>query len=400
MYTVQPCIYETTKGDVSGFLISKDDDITDSDLFYVNRYLHTRAIGSKGTSRQYAYRLLKFIKFLQIQDKTIMEATDEDIVHYLHSLQYDLSSDIVSIKQRISPYALACYYYPLRGFFIYLYTCGIAVNVNIQLVKSRNGKNSYLQGIAQAMPVPDLVLDNSFRLGASAREYIRWYTPEQKENLLDGLRTKRDKAVLSIGMDGFRIDEILSSQMDDYNVDTGILTPQRSKRKPDGSEMRSAPLSERSLRLLNDYLLFERAEVERELYDAGRQIADEIFVVLRHDKYLGTPLSYRSFLKTLKSAARRAGFDEQKIRTHSGRSTRANEVFSDWSENPEKWTEREIMDLFGWKSMNSAEPYVNHNDKRRQKAVVKKLQEIDTQIREKQRKKRKKENERKNLYED
>ena len=53
----------------------------------------------------------------------------------MHSLQYDMSSAVVSIvEQRLSPQALAAYYYPIRGFYIYLYECKQPVQVEIQIV--------------------------------------------------------------------------------------------------------------------------------------------------------------------------------------------------------------------------------------------------------------------------
>ena len=97
----------------------------------------------------------------------------------------------------------------------------------------------------------------------------------------------------------------------------------------------------------------------------------------------------------LKTAARKAGFDETRIRTHSGRSTRANEVFTDWSKNPEKYTENDIKDIFGWKSMDSAAPYLNRNDRERQIAIAEKMQELDNQLHERYAKKLRKDNDKK-----
>ena len=92
----------------------------------------------------------------------------------------------------------------------------------------------------------------------------------------------------------------------------------------------------------------------------------------------------------LKTAARRAGFDEKKIRSHSGRSTRVNEIFSDWAEHPARWTEEEIREMFGWKTIESAEQYLNQSDTRRKKAITKKLLEHDKEVFERNRKRKSK----------
>ena len=244
-------------------------------------------------------------------------------------------------------------------------------------------KDGYLKGIAPSLPRPDLVIDESYERGAATRDYIKWYTDEEKDAILSNLRTLRDKAVFSISLDGFRIDEILSSRREDYDDSTGILTPYRSKRKPDGSELRSAPLSERSIKLLNDYFNEERYPAESALFDMGKMPADNIFIVLRRGDTFGEPLGYMAFRQALKGAAKRAGLDPDMVRTHSGRSTRANEVFTDVAEHPERWKSmKQIKDIFGWKSDSSADPYVNRNDIRTQKAVARKLKQIDQERRE------------------
>ena len=114
---------------------------------------------------------------------------------------------------------------------------------------------------------------------------------------------------------------------------------------------------------------------------------DEIFVVLRHGESYGQPLRYNNFWQILKGAARRMGFDPEMVRTHSGRSTRANEVFTDMAKHPGKWTEQDILDLFGWASVKSAKPYINKNDPDRKIAIAKKLKEADNERREREREK-------------
>ena len=397
MYIVKPCIYETSNGEIPGFIICNSLSLgeLDADLLYVNRYLHKKSMKSDDTAYQYSHRITKFLNFLELHEKTYLEADDEDIVRYMHTLQYEMDADLISIQQRISPAALSMYYYPVRGLYIYLYECRIPVRVDVQVIRSRGGKNSYLQGISESLPSPDLTLERAYQYGAPARDYLKWYTEEEKERMLSAFRNKRNQAIFSISLDGFRIDEILSCRIHDYDVDTGFLTPFRSKRKPDGSEQRTGKISERSMSLLADYLINERAAVETEAYANGNVISDAMFIVLKHGRDFGKPLSYRSFWMCLKTAARKAGFNERQIRTHSGRSTRANEVFTDWSKNPEKYTENDIKDIFGWKSMDSSAPYLNRNDRERQIAIADKMKELDNQLHERYAKKLRKDNDKK-----
>ena len=387
MYTVKKCTYPLSDGSTRQGYIIDSTSAHLSDLMWINSYLHKLANKSAKTAYQYAHRLCKFLSFLELIGKTYWECTDTDIVRYMRSLQYDTSTKVISITEQVrSPEALGSYYYPVRGLFIYLYQCKQPLKVEIELVQKYN-RDRYLQGIAPALTKPDLVLDQAYEHGAKRREYIRWYTEEQKLTLLCGFRSLRDKTIISLGLDGFRIDEILSARMRDYDQARGILTPYRSKRKADGSEMRSAPLSDRSVHLLEDYLINERGLVEATLEDNGKMMPDEIFVVLRHGESYGQPLKYNNFWQILKSAARRMGFDPSMVRTHSGRSTRANEVFTDMAKHPGKWTEQDILDLFGWASFKSAKPYINKNDPDRTIAIAKKLEETDKERRERSRNK-------------
>ncbi|MCV5434271.1 tyrosine-type recombinase/integrase, partial [Escherichia coli] len=52
-------------------------------------------------------------------------------------------------------------------------------------------------------------------------------------------------------------------------------------------------------------------------------------------RYKGRPLKTRNFLNILKDAAEKAGLDRKEIRTHSGRSTRAQELVEIMRDKPE-----------------------------------------------------------------
>lgn len=378
MYTVVPCKFMTKTEMKNGYLI-ESDTVPMVDLLWINRYLHVLAESSAQTAYQYAHRIKRFLIYLEEKGLTYDTCTDEDLSRYLRSLQYDTASAITSIaEQNLSPSALAAYYYPIRGLFVYLYTCKVPIRVDITMVRSKAGKNHFLAGITSpVIEKPDLILDQSYEKGGKRREYIKWYTDEQKEVLLSACRTYRDKAIVSISLDGFRIDEILSSRLCDYDGTTQIFTPYKSKGKGEGEELRSAPLSNRSAEFLELYLLNERGPIELEKFNKGEIVPEEIFLVLRHGKNWGGPLKYRSFWNSLKTAGRKAGFDPTKIRTHSGRSTRANEVFRDWAAHPDNWSEEDIRDLFGWKSLTSAEPYIHQSDPERLTAIARKLRRMD-----------------------
>ncbi|MGN0038883.1 MAG: tyrosine-type recombinase/integrase [Coriobacteriales bacterium] len=194
-------------------------------------------------------------------------------------------------------------------------------------------------------------------------DYEKWYTDEQVEAIIQNLRTYRDKAVFSISLDGLRVDEILSSRIDLYSASDGTLKLARSKGRSEGAG-RLCVLSERSRNLLEEYLYNERSIVEQKLIEAGLVVPLELFLNLRErEGSFGKPMAYHNTLEIIKRAAKRAGLDPAKIRTHSGRSTKAGELFRIQAKNPEKMTDNQILEIMGWKSMTSAEPYKNRQDR-------------------------------------
>ena len=82
----------------------------------------------------------------------------------------------------------------------------------------------------------------------------------------------------------------------------------------------------------------------------------------RADSY-GTPVKYHNMLEIIKKAAKNAGLDPKRIRTHSGRSTKAGELFRMQAKNPASITDNQILEIMGWKNLSSAEPYKNRQDK-------------------------------------
>lgn len=379
MYTVERVCYDTTIELKKGYVIEHDLDDPES-LFWVNHFLHKTAMSSSGSARQYAYKLCLYLNYLEGIGKTYEEAGDEDIVRFLHGYQYDLDATVTSITQKISAESLLSYYAPVRGLYLHMFYAKQPVNVSIEMIGNKRGRNRYLAGIAPSLPKPDLVIDKAYRNGAPKKDYIKWYTDKEKGLLLENFHTVRDACIFSISLDGFRIDEILSSRLDGYDPHDGTLTPYRSKRKGEGRELRCATLSQRSLRLLEDYLMNERYEVQQMLEDQRLPVPDEIFLNGKGE-HAGEPVQYANWLAILKRCAKRAGFNPERIRTHSGRSTRANEVFRDRDMHPDRWNDEEIKDMFGWSSMDSAEPYIHHNDPLRHINTARKLRMMDEERR-------------------
>ena len=110
----------------------------------------------------------------------------------------------------------------------------------------------------------------------------------------------------------------------------------------------------------------------------SRQISEVIFMNLNRGKNFWKPLRYDNFRRILRSAARRAGMDEAKVRTHSGRSTHVMDILEFNAQNPDKaYSEIEIRQIFGWSSLDSMKPYTDTENEILAMAAAKRRKEYD-----------------------
>jgi integrase/recombinase XerD len=153
------------------------------------------------------------------------------------------------------------------------------------------------------------------------------------------------------------------------------MIPSRSKGKPDTSsgdfKHRTVFLPQSTRDVLDRYLLTERSQAETQ----SGLLSQTIFINQKAGRSQGTPLVYRNYWEILKKCAERAGLDSKKIRTHSGRSTKAMQFLEHQAAHPEdNISDAMILEHFGWKSLDSIEPYRNYNNPVIAKAVFDKLQ--------------------------
>lgn len=363
MYTVRRCLYPKKNGPfLDGWVIEHDRLYP----FYVNKFLHQMNQGSSGTARQYAYKLCAFLNYLeQFQNVTYREATVLHLDLYMKFLRYGKPEDISDISEESkSGFTLRNYFTVIKRFYEYLYLKDIEMNVDVEVQHKNKNVHSYLYGQKWDQVYIKLKIDDSFERGKPPVQYEKWYTEEQQEAIISNLRTYRDKAIFSITCDGLRIDEVLSAQMDLYDNATGLLQLYRSKGRQTGNVDRVCLLSERSQNYLEEYFFNEREPVESDLLSQSIVPPDEIFINLKkRDTSYGEPVQYHNVLGIIKRAASKAGFNPNVIRTHSGRSTRANELFRAQAMEPGSLTDSQIQLMMGWKHISSAEPYKNRQDR-------------------------------------
>ncbi len=328
-----------------------------------NQYIEMKSINKLGTGKNYAYKLCVFFNFLYEKYSTNYDvATNKQVLAFVNHLIYGEQENfkIMNPQGTVCYSTLSGYVSAVTDFYRWLdQTYGSEMVFYEGERKCRS--QSYLYGQIYTYQYKYLI-NRMLPDVKGSREYIKWYTDEEKGLICSSFKTLRDEAVFRLTLEGFRIDEVLSMCLSDYNSAERLIQPSRSKRRQSASKgyqnkLRTVRISEETALALNQYRFTERPTAE----NAGGVISDWIFLNLKGSS-VGKHLSYHNFLKILKDCARRCRLDEGKIRTHSGRSTKVMEVLEDNASHPETAkSDIQIKHLFGWASIDSITPYMNHN---------------------------------------
>lgn len=342
-------------------------------LFRVNQWLELKSIRKASTGREYAKKMAIFLNWLDSRGISFENATNRHVRQFLHSLIFgDLQEcKIKSLQTTVSSSTLNQFITVITGFYKWLDS--ISQTEMLWGSKDIQANRSFLYGQIYSYEYRYLV-DGYVAMLKPGREYIKWYDAEVKEKLCGNFNTLRDESVLRLTFEGFRIDEVLSVTFDSYNATDRVIQPTRSKGKTDANgrsnHLRTVALPVKTCDMLNSYIRTERAVAETE----SNRISQYLFINLNKGKTQGSPLRYYNYLKILKRCARRAGLDENKIRTHNGRSTKVMEFLEHQALYPEEnITDVIIMESLGWRSFESIDHYRDHNNQIIAKAVMEKL---------------------------
>ena len=342
-------------------------------LFRVNQWLELKSIRKASTGQEYAKKMTAFLNWLDRHGVSYEDATNRHVRQFLHFLIFGDLRDgkIKSIKATVSSSTLNGYITVITGFYRWL--DDIERTEMVWNSKSVRANKSFLYGQIYSFEYKYLV-DGYTAMLKPNRDYIKWYDSETKEKLCGNFNTLRDEAVLRLTFEGFRIDEVLSITFDSYNATEHLVQPTRSKGRTgvrgSNNHLRIVALPGKTCDVINRYIQTERVDAETE----SNKINQYLFINLNKGKTQGEPLCYHNYLKILKRAAKRSGFDERKIRTHNGRSTKTMEFLERQALHPEEnITDAIILESLGWRSLDSIDHYRNHNNQIIAKSVMGKL---------------------------
>jgi integrase/recombinase XerD len=345
-------------------------------FYHINEWLDMKSIRKSSTGKEYANKLCAYLNFLNSKGVSFAEATTDDVIAFLMQLMgrgYDDDS-VIRMQAPLSYSTLSKYVTVITEFYKWLEQTGVH---HIEFQTKNNvtrARKSFLYGQIGSYEYKYIIDRHILRLSAK-REYIKWYTEDEVTAICSCFLTLRDLAVFLITLEGCRIDEVLSMQLEDYDSQKGCISPSRSKGKPDaypGSvKHRIVYLPQSTREVLDGYLLTERIQAETQ----SGILSQNLFINMRSGNDQGAPLYYRNYWEILKRCAKKAGFDVKKIRTHSGRSTKVMQFLEHQATHPEdNISDEMVSEHFGWKSLDSIGPYRNYNNPVIAKAVFDKLQ--------------------------
>lgn len=353
-------------------------------LLEINQYLEQKSLRSSKTGKQYAKKLVVYLNWIDQRDLSYVEATNKYVKAFIHELIFGCPSveiqSVQSMSSELCYSTISSYVTVITDFYRWLddnYESRVSFSRDKDI---KRAEKSYLYGQIYSSDYK-YIIDRYLPRMNPSKDYIKWYTDHEKKLICSNFMTLRDECVFRLTLEGMRIDEALSVRLDDFDADAGIIKPSRSKGKPSvayGREnhLRVVVLPSKTRDVLARYLTTERMQAENN----SMHISQYIFINLKTGRYQGQPLSYRNYLRILKTASKKAGLNPDRIRTHSGRSTKVMDVLEYGALHPESaLTDVEILEVFGWKSTDSIEPYRNHNNPIIAKSIIEKLNKMEGQ---------------------
>ncbi|MMZ56952.1 site-specific tyrosine recombinase XerC [compost metagenome] len=164
-----------------------------------------------------------------------------------------------------------------------------------------------------------------------------------------------------------RIGEILGLKLHHFNPFEMYLEVVRQQNIENRARAKTTervlPIYQPLVNLIQSYIATERTESD--CYNS-----DYLFLNSK-GLYKGQPLRTRNFLRILKDAGERADLSCKEIRTHSGRSTRAQQLIELMRDHPELGiTQTFIDEEMGWRSERTVKIYEKGYSMRQKRKIL------------------------------
>lgn len=335
------------------------------------------SINSYLTGERYAYALLRYLRYLKERNIHYKNVTRKGVIEEYVKHLLGLNEKVLNVDTNMTYTAVKMNISVLKGFYYWLED-NIKIIHNPILYRNSDMKNTkfkeakFLYGQIWEFGVEKTIL--SRLTYKQKRNHLKWYSEEEKEIISNYLPTVRDKLIFQISIEtGMRIGEILGLRLEDFDPHNNWLS---IIKRDNIKNYAKAKTKEREVPIYET--LSEQIQIYKENERRKSDVYYSEYLFLNQKgKYRGEPLKARNFLHILKNAAEKAGMERSEIRTHSGRSTRAQELVEIMREHPELGvTEGLILEELGWSSVRSLKVYEKGYTKKQRKKVMDKIKTI------------------------
>lgn len=366
-------VKKASNGEVLRYLIVEDGIPVPE----VCLWLDFVSINSYLTGERYAYTLLRYLRYLKGRNIHYKNVTRKGVIEEYVKHLLGLNEKILNVDTNMTYTAVKMNISVLKGFYYWLED-NMKVMYNPITYENGDIKNSkftttkFLYGQIWEFNVEETILRRlTYK---QKRNHLKWYSEEEKRNIVSSLPTLRDKLIFRISVEtGMRIGEILGLRLEDFDSYNNWLS---IIKRDNIHNYARAKTKEREVPIYET--LSEQIQIYQENERRKADVYYSEYLFLNHKgKYKGEPLKTRNFLQILKNAAEKAGMNRSEIRTHSGRSTRAQELVEIMKEQPELGvTEGLILEELGWSSIKSLKVYEKGYTKKQRKKVMNKIKTI------------------------
>ncbi|CAM4281224.1 integrase [Paenibacillus endophyticus] len=338
------------------------------DLISINSYL---------TGERYAYALLRYFKFLMKNKINYKEVVSKRVIEEYIKELLGLGEKIFNIESRMTFTALNTNITVLKAFYHWLEDEHKISNNPVHYTSRRSTKAPFvntklLYGQVWNYELQESVLNHiTYRKKAN---HLKWYTEAEIQGIKANLLSLRDEVIFAISVEtGMRIGEILGLKIEHFHP----FDPSLHVVREQNIENRARAKTKERVLFINP-LLSELIQTYLNTERASSNIYSSNYMFLNlSGVYIGLPLKSRNYLRILKDAAERYGLPRKEIRTHSGRSTRAQQLVELMRDNPDLGiTPTFIDEELGWSSERTIKVYEKGYSNRQKKKIIERIQPV------------------------
>lgn len=244
-----------------------DDELYEEKL---SQWVMCKCIRKASTGREYGGRLVFYLNYLDSIDIEYADADNDTVKRFINYAIYGdrQNNNIVSTEPQITYSTLNGYIVAVTEFYKWL-DDNYESNMEFEIKTDRHYvKKSFFYGQIYSQDYKYLI-DKKIPLLKPKREFIKWYSDEEKESLCKNFKCLRDEAVFRLTLEGFRIDEVLSMELGNYDSLKRLIQPMRSKGKlsaysAKNNTLRTVALPQNTCDIIDRYIVEERTVAENE----------------------------------------------------------------------------------------------------------------------------------------